>query len=97
MDAMATDGSLRCLLRNEGWQVNHKRVERIWRQEGLKVPKKQPKKGWLWLTDGSCVRLRPERKDHVRMFSINSMICSSAEVHRIIYGRIAGRNLRQKL
>ena len=53
------------LLRNEGWQVNHKRVERIWRQEGLKVPKKQLKKSRLWLTDGSCIRLRPERKDHV--------------------------------
>lgn len=48
-----------------GWRVNHKRVERIWRREGLKVPKKQPKRGRLWLNDGSCVRLRPERKDHV--------------------------------
>jgi transposase InsO family protein len=48
-----------------GWQVNHKRVERIWRQEGLKVPKKQPKRGRLWLNDGSCIRLRPEHKDHV--------------------------------
>lgn len=53
------------LLRLEGWWVNPKRVERIWRQEGLKVPKKQPKRGRLWLNDGSCVRLRPERKDHV--------------------------------
>jgi transposase InsO family protein len=53
------------LLRNEGWRVNHKRVERIWRQEGLKVPTKQPKKGRLWLADGSCIRLRPEKKDHV--------------------------------
>jgi len=53
------------LLRREGWSVNHKRVERIWRREGLKVPKKQPKRGRLWLNDGSCVRLRPERKDHV--------------------------------
>ena len=53
------------LLRNEGWRVNHKRVERIWGREGLKVPKKQPKRGRLWLTDGSCIRLRPERKDHV--------------------------------
>jgi putative transposase len=52
------------LLRNEGWRINHKRVERIWRQEGLKVPKKQPKKRRLWLTDGSCIRLRPEKKDH---------------------------------
>jgi len=53
------------MLRREGWSVNHKRVERIWRQEGLKVPKKQPKRGRLWLNDGSCVRLRAEHKDHV--------------------------------
>ena len=45
--------------------VNVKRVERIWRREGLKVPHKQPKKGRLWLNDGSCVRLRPEHRDHV--------------------------------
>ncbi len=56
------------LLRNEGWQVNHKRVERIWRQEGLKVPQKQPKRGRLWLNDGSCVRLRPEYPNHVRAY-----------------------------
>jgi putative transposase len=53
------------LLRLDGWKVNHKRVERIWRQEGLKVPKKQPKRGRLWLNDGSCVRLRPQYKNHV--------------------------------
>ena len=54
------------LLNNKhGWKVNHKRVERIWRKEGLKVPKKQPKRGRLWLNDGSCIRLRPEYKDHV--------------------------------
>jgi transposase InsO family protein len=53
------------LLNERGWQVNHKRVEKIWRQEGLKVPKKQPKRGRLWLNDGSCIRLRPEHKDHV--------------------------------
>ena len=53
------------LLRIEGWQVNHKRVERIWRQEGLKVPKRQPKRGRLWLDNGSCIRLRPLRKNHV--------------------------------
>jgi transposase InsO family protein len=45
--------------------VNHKRVERIWRQEGLKVPQKQSKRGRLWLNDGSCIRLRPKYKDHV--------------------------------
>ena len=53
------------MLNNEGWKVNHKRVERIWRQEGLKVPKRQPKRGRLWFGDGSCVRLRPLYKDHV--------------------------------
>ena len=53
------------LLQQEGWRVNHKRVERLWRREGLKVPAKQPKRGRLWLNDGSCVRLRPEHKDHV--------------------------------
>jgi transposase InsO family protein len=53
------------LLHDSGWQVNHKRVERIWRQEGLKVPKKQPKRGRLWLNDGSCVRLRPIHRNHV--------------------------------
>jgi len=53
------------LLRNDGWQVNHKRVARIWRQEGLKVPQKQPKRRRLWLNDGSCIRLRPEHRNHV--------------------------------
>ena len=52
-------------LRDEGWQVNHKRIERIWRREGLQVPKKQPKRGRLWLNDGSCVRLRPCWRNHV--------------------------------
>ena len=46
------------LLRAEGWQVNAKRVQRIWQREGLKVPRKQPKRGRLWLNDGSCIRLR---------------------------------------
>ena len=53
------------MLRNEGWKVNHKRIERLWRREGLKVPSKQPKRGRLWLNDGSCIRLRPQYKDHV--------------------------------
>ncbi len=53
------------LLRMDGWDVNHKRVERIRRREGLKVPAKQPKRGRLWLNDGSCVRLRPQRPNHV--------------------------------
>lgn len=53
------------LLRAEGWVVNPKRVERIWREEGLKVPKKQPKRARLYLNDGSCIRLRPLYKNHV--------------------------------
>ena len=53
------------MLRRAGWTVNKKRVERIWRCEGLKVPAKQPKRGRLWLNDGSCIRLRPERPNHV--------------------------------
>jgi putative transposase len=53
------------LLHREGWQVNHKRVERIWCQEGLKVPQRQPKRRRLWLNDGSCVRLRPNHRNHV--------------------------------
>jgi putative transposase len=53
------------LLLREGWRVNHKRVERIWREEALKVPGRQPKRRRLWLNDGSCVRLRPTHRDHV--------------------------------
>ena len=53
------------LLRARGWRVNAKRVERIWRREGLKVPRQQPKRGRLWLNDGSCVRLRPCWPGHV--------------------------------
>ena len=56
---------IRQLLVDEGWRVSVKRVYRIWRREGLKVPKKQPKRGRLWLNDGSCIRLRPERPNHV--------------------------------
>lgn len=65
------------LLRERGWLVNHKRVERIWRREGLKVPKKQPKRGRLWLNDGSCIRLRPQHKDHV--WSYDFMVARTAD------------------
>jgi putative transposase len=53
------------LLHRRGWRVNHKRIERLWRQEGLKVPQKQPKRRRLWFNDGSCVRLRPAYRNHV--------------------------------
>jgi putative transposase len=65
------------MLKEEGFTVNHKRVERLWRREGLKVPKKQPKRRRLWLNDGSCVRLRPAYKDHV--WSYDFMACRTSD------------------
>jgi transposase InsO family protein len=53
------------LLAQDGWAVSRARVERLWKQEGLKVPAKQPKRRRLWQTDGSCVRLRPAHRQHV--------------------------------
>ena len=64
-------------LGQEGFAVNHKRVERLWRREGLKVPKRQPKRRRLWLNDGSCVRLRPAYKDHV--WSYDFMACRTSD------------------
>jgi putative transposase len=72
------------LLKTEGWQVNHKRVERIWRQEGLKVPQKQPKRGRLWLNEGSCVRLRPEHKDHVWSYDFVKARTADGRAFRIL-------------
>jgi transposase InsO family protein len=56
------------LRREDGWPVNTMRVERIWRLEGLKVPRRQPKRGRLWLNDGSCIRLRPAYPNHVWVY-----------------------------
>ena len=67
-----------------GWRVNHKRVERIWRKEGLKVPKKQPKRGRLWLNDGSCIRLRPEHKDHVWSYDFMVARTNDGRAFRIL-------------
>ena len=53
------------MLKQQGWTVNHKRIQRLWRREGLKVPQKQPPRRRLWLNDGSCIRLRPTYRDHV--------------------------------
>jgi len=72
------------LLRAEGWRVNHKRVERIWRQEGLKVPQKQPKRGRLWFNDGSCIRLRPERKNHVWSYDLMAARTQDGRAFRIL-------------
>jgi transposase InsO family protein len=72
------------LLQQESWKVNHKRVERIWRREGLKVPQRQPKRGHLWLNNGSCVRLRPERKDHVWSYDLMTARTSDGRPFRIL-------------
>ena len=72
------------LLKSEGWRVNHKRVERIWRIEGLKVPGKQPKRCQLWLNDGSCIRLRPEHKDHVWSYDFVAARTSDGRGFRIL-------------
>ena len=54
------------LMRNAGWlSVTSAKVARIWREEGLKVPQKQPPRGRLWLNDGSCMRLRATHPNHV--------------------------------
>lgn len=72
------------LLNERGWQINHKRVERIWRQEGLKVPKKQPKRGRLWLNDGSCIRLRPAHKDHVWSYDFVTARTADGQAFRML-------------
>jgi transposase InsO family protein len=67
-----------------GWRVNHKRVEKIWRREGLKVPKKQPKKSRLWRNDGSCIRLRPEHQDDVWSYDFMVERTSNGRAFRIL-------------
>ena len=64
--------------------MNHKKVERIWRREGLKVPKKQPKRGRLWLNDGSCIRLKPQHKDHVWSYDFVMARTSDGRSFRIL-------------
>ena len=71
------------LLTIAGWHVNHKRVWRIWRREGLKVPQKQ-KKGRLWLNEGSCVRLRPERRNHVWSYDFVQDRTADGRVYRTL-------------
>lgn len=75
---------INAMLRHEGWHVNHKRVERNWRREGLKVPGKQPKRGRLWLNDGSCIRLRPEHKDHVWAYDFVSGVTHDGRPSRML-------------
>jgi transposase InsO family protein len=71
-------------LREAGWQVSTDRVQRIWRQEGLKVPQKQRPRGRLWLNDGSCVRLRPERANHVWSYDFVSAMTHDGRTLRLL-------------
>ena len=70
------------LLNHQGFEVGKDRVQRIWRREGLKVPKKQRPRGRLWLNDGSCVRLRAQHANHVWSYDF---------VHHVTHD---GRSLR---
>jgi transposase InsO family protein len=72
------------LLRAEGFTINHKRVERIWRDQGLKVPQKQKKRRRLWLNDGSCLRLRPEYKGQVYSYDMVHDRTSNGKAFRIL-------------
>ena len=84
------------MLHQAGWTVNRKRVERIWRREGLKVPQKQPKRGRLWLNDGSCLRLKPEHPNHVWSYDFvedrthDRTEGPPVERHRRIHPRVPG-------
>jgi transposase InsO family protein len=72
------------LLRTAGWQVGKDRVQRIWRREGLKIPKKQRPRRRLWLNDGSCVRLRPERPNHVWSYDFVSAMTHDGRMIRML-------------
>lgn len=72
------------LLRADGWRVHGKRVARLWRLEGLKVPQRQPKRGRLWLADGSCVRLRPEHPNHVWAYDFLTDRTHDGKVFRLL-------------
>jgi putative transposase len=72
------------LLREAGWPVGKDRVQCIWRREGLKVPQKQRPRGRLWLNDGSCVRLRPERANHVWSYDFVSAMTHDGRTLRML-------------
>ncbi len=72
------------MLRQRGWRVNHKRVERLWRLEGLKVPHKQPRRRRLWLHDGSCVRRRPQHQNHVWSYDFVQTRTAEGRVVRLL-------------
>ena len=72
------------LLQRDGWQVGKDRVQRIWRRQGLKVPQKQRPRRRLWLNDGSCIRLRPERANHVWSYDFVSAMTHDGRTLRML-------------
>ena len=72
------------MLRWEGWKVNHKRVQRLWKQEGLKVPSRQPKRRRLWLHDDSCIRLRPKHNNQVWSYDFMQERTQDGRAFRIL-------------
>ena len=72
------------LLQRDGWQVGKDRVQRIWRREGLKVPQKQRPRRRLWLNEGSCIRLRPERANHVWSYDFVSAMTHDGRTLRML-------------
>jgi len=63
------------LLRVEGWKVNHKKVERLWREEGLQLPQRHKRRKRLYHKDSSIIRLRPTHPNHV--WAIDPRHCRS--------------------
>ena len=72
------------LLKQAGWKVGKDRVQRIWRREGLKVPAKHKPRGRLWLNDGSCIRLRPEHRNHVWSYDFVSAMTHDGRTLRLL-------------
>ena len=79
------------LVQDAGWPVGKDRVQRIWRREGLKVPQKQRARGRLWLGAGSCVRLRPERANHVWSYDFVKAMTHDGRALRILVSSTSTR------
>jgi putative transposase len=83
-------------LRNEGFAASPKRVERLWRREGLKVPKRQPKRRRLRVSDGSCIRRRAEGPNHVWSYDFVQDRTTDGRVYRIVDPRVGWREIAMK-
>ena len=72
------------MLNRGGWRVGKDRVSRIWRKEGLRVPKRQRPRARLWLNDGSCVRLRAEHANHIWSYDFVTAWTHDGRVLRLL-------------